>query len=249
MWSLVDVRVTSTDELLGLAVVEVDVTMTNTLAITGLRVSDRLVSLRTEDGETTIGGHFDDIGSRHTIEPGQTLAATIIFSTSHDRDPDPADLILEITEPSRVPASIPLAGAEPDVEPPVFVAVDSTATQLPDPDDVSRQVVIEPQAATLDVNGGPYRAAIGEQLTLVKVLVQRSTASDSSGYLDSSYWALQADGAVIAPLIVTRTSQPASNADEVTLLFAFPVDADNLALQAGLGGSEQASFALVAPGS
>ncbi|MCP4228200.1 MAG: hypothetical protein GY773_33035 [Actinomycetia bacterium] len=249
MWSLVDVRVTPTEELLGRALIEVDVTMTNTLAVTALRASDRLVTLKTDDGETVISGHFDDAGPRLTIEPGQTLAVTIVFSTGHDQDPDPASLTMEITEPNRVPASIPLAGAEPELQIPVFAAVDSTATALQDPDDASRQVVVEPQAATLDINGGPYRAALGEQLVLVKVLVQRSAASESSGYLDTSFWALQADGASLAPLVVSRTAQPASNADEVTLLFAFSVDAEGLALQAGLGGPEPASFALVAPAS
>ena len=50
MWSLSAVRITPTDDLLGRAEIEVDVTLTNTLATTSLRVSDRLVSLKKVDG-------------------------------------------------------------------------------------------------------------------------------------------------------------------------------------------------------
>lgn len=249
MWSLSAVRITPTDDLLGRAEIEVDVTLTNTLGTTSLRVSDRLVSLKKVDGGDIGNGLFKDAGARVTLEPGETKGITIVFATGYSQDPQPADLTLEIAEPNRVPSSIPLAGTGLEVETPVFMAVDATATALPDPDDTSRQVVVEPQAATLDINAGPYRAAVGEQLALVKVFVQRTTSSESSGYLDTSFWSLRADDADIAPLVVTRTAQPASNADEVTLLFAFSEDTDDLALQAGLGGPEVASFSLVTPGS
>jgi hypothetical protein len=249
MWSLSDVRITPTDELLGRARIEVDVSLTNTLATASLRVSDRLVSLQRADGNDISNGVFQGAGTRVALEPGEVKDITIVFTTGYSQNPDPADLTLQIAEPSRVPASIPLAGPGAEGQGPIFMAVDARADTLPDPDNTDRQIVVEPQAATLDVNAGPYRAAVGEKLALVKVFVQRTTASESSGYLDTSFWALEADDAELAPLVVTRTAQPASNADEVTLLFAFAEGTDDLALQAGLGGSEIVSFSLVTPGS
>ena len=118
---------------------------------------------------------------------------------------------------------------------------------LEDPENPQRQIVVEPQAATIGINAGPYRAAVGEELAVVKVMVQRSTSPDASGYLDTAYWALLADGEAVAPLLVTRTSQPATNTDEVTLLFAFPTGADELALVAGVGNTDAATFLVVTP--
>jgi hypothetical protein len=247
MWSLVETRITPTDELLGHAVIDVDLLVRNTLVTTPLRVSDRMLSIVDISGAEVTGGGFTHDRSRVTLVPGEVKAVTVSFSTGHDKDPDPANLSLVIAEPNRVAAVLPLGGHGPDNEPPVYMAVESTATILEDPDDPQRQIVVEPQAATLDVNAGPYRAAMGEELAVAKVVVQRSSALDSSSYLQTSYWALDADGTPVAPLVVTRTSQPASNADEVTLLFAFPAEAEDLVLVAGAGGPDAATFALVTP--
>ena len=247
MWSVVETRVTPTEELLGRATIEVDLVVRNTLATTSLRVSDRMLSLVDESGAVVTGAQFAQDNSRIMLEPGETVAVSASFTTGYDKNPDPANLSLVIAEPNRVEAAIPLGGAGTVHEAPVYMAVESSATMLDDPDDPERQIVVEPQAATLGINAGPYRAAVGEELAVAKVIVQRSTALDTSAYLDTGYWALQADGVAVAPLIVTRSSQPADNADEVTLLFAFPAGSDDLALVAGAGNADAATFTLVAP--
>lgn len=247
MWSLVGTRVSPTEELLGYARFEIDIMVRNTLADTTLRVSDRMLSLVDGNGAVVERGQFSEADSRLTLEAGEVRAVTVSFATGHDKNPDPANFELVIAEPSRVAASLPLAGASPQHRPPVYVAVETSPTVLRDPTDPGRQIVVEPQAATLDVNAGPYRAAVGEELAVAKVIVQRSSALDNSGYLDVSYWALQVDGVAIEPLVVTRTSQPASNADEVTLLFAFPAGPQDLSLVAGVGYADAASFSLVTP--
>ena len=247
MWSVAETRVTPTAQLLGRAIIEVDVVLTNTLATTRLRVSDRMVTLLSTAGDVIGNGLFEDAGTRITLDPGETRSVTLRFKTGIDRDPDPAALSLQIMESNRIAASIPLVGPQSDYEGSVFAAVDSTPTVLEDPEDPQRQIVVEPRAATIGINAGPYRAAVGEELAVVKVMVQRSTSPDTSGYLDTAYWALLADGEAVAPLLVTRTSQPATNADEVTLLFAFPTGADELALVAAVGNPDAATFVVVTP--
>lgn len=248
LWSVVEVRTTPTEEMLGRSVIDVDIELTNTLSTTELRVSDREVSLVTQDGQVLPDGRFVDAGTRLTVGPGESTSVTYRVLTGHSRNPDPRDLSLVIGESNRIPAAIPLEGDQPENVVPLFVAVDSTPALLEDPDDAQRQIVVEPLAATLGINAGPYRAALGERLALVKVQVQRSTDSETSRFLDTDFWSMTADDVLVAPIVVTRTSQPATNADEITLLFAFPEEVLALALEAGVGGNRSATFALVIPG-
>lgn len=249
LWSVVEVRVTPTEEFLGRSVIDVDLELTNSLAATRLRISERAVSMVTDDGLELPAGRFVDAGTRLTIDPGEAAAVTFRVTTGHSKNPDPEDLSLVISESNRVPASIPLAGDDPVHDPPVLLAVDDTSTPMEDPDDPDRQIVVTPIAGSLAINAGPYRAAVGERLALVKVEVQRAAASDASGFLDTGFWSMTADDEAVGPIAVTRTTQFDSNADEITLLFAFPADATAFALEAGVGSPESSSFPLVVPAS
>jgi len=247
MWSVVDVRIQSTEVLLDHAVIEVDVSVRNTLTTTPARVSDRLVSLVARTGDVVTDGRYVDAGTRLTLAPGETQDVTIMFKTGFDQDPDPANLSLRISEPNRIPTMIPLVGRAPKGDFPIFLAVESVPTALADPADPQRQIVVEPEAATLNINAGPYRAAEGEQLAVVKVNVQRTATLELASYLEPSYWGLEADGELEASIMVARRFDPEASEDEVTLLFAFSADAEELTLVAAPGTPDAAIFRLVIP--
>jgi hypothetical protein len=250
MWSVVEARVTPAPELLVPSRVEVDLNITNTLSETQLRVPDSMVALVALDGSDASDGRFVGGDGRLSISPGDTIEVTATFRVGFSDDPDATELGLRIMEPSRIPVTIPLDGAQPQTEYPVLAAIDTSPAVLTDPDDGQRQIVIEPQAAAIDINAGPYRAADGDLLAIVQVLVQRTASDDTSRFLDTDYWAVQTGDGPIAPILATRTDQPASNADQVTLLFSFPADAaaDPLELVASANSDdESASFPIVLP--
>ena len=147
-----------------------------------------------------------------------------------------------------MPASIRLAGQQPATDYPVLAAVDTSPLTTTDPSDQNRQLVVEPVAASVDVNAGPYRAALDEELAVVKVEVQRTAADDDAAYLDSGYWELQVDGERVPAILVARSGETASNTDEVTLLFAFPADPGELAVVGAAGTAGEISFSVVLPG-
>ena len=249
MWSLVDSRIEVGEGLLGRAMVDVDVTVENTLGQTQLRVPDSLVRLVHSDGYVQPDGRFVDAGHRLIIEPGESVDVTIRFEFGHLQDPAIGDLAIEIGETNRIAATLALAGSQRPHPYPVFAAVDTDTQSLPDPDDARRQIVVEPSAATVDINAGPYRAAQGEQLAVVKVVVQRTEeAIEGAGYLDESYWAVVTDDGSFTPILVAPTARPATNADEVTLLFAFPEGSKEFQLVAGADSdTDSAKFSIVLP--
>ncbi|MEL7156696.1 MAG: hypothetical protein AAFN30_08865 [Actinomycetota bacterium] len=246
-WSMVDVEVTPTDQLLGRAVIDVHLRIENTLTGSSARIPERSVLLVTKAGEPIGTGRFVDERARLSVAPGETIELTISYVTGFHRNPNPRDLALQIGDPARVPSILPLVGAPADDDGPQFVAIDDQAVRLDDPDDAERQIVVAAEAATFALNAGPYRAIEGERLAVVKVIVERAVTSDDATYLDTSYWGLASDAGVASAIMVARTSQPASNADEVTLLFAFPDDAEDFALLVGVGTGQDAELAIVVP--
>lgn len=246
-WSMVETRVTPTDELLGRAVIDVDVLVENTLTGVSARIPERSVALVTKAGETIGTGRLVDQRSRLTVPPGETVALTISFVTGLERDPNPNSLALRIGDPARVPSVLPLVGQPTDEDAPVFVAIDDRAVRLDDPDDAERQIVVAAEAAAFSLNAGPYRAAEGERLALVTAIVERAVSSDEATYLDTSYWGFVSDKGVEPAIMVARTSQPASNADAVILLFAFPDDAEDFGLVVGVGRADETILNVVVP--
>ena len=254
-WSIDDARSAHVDGLLERSMIEVDVTVVNTLDATQVRIPDSVVSLATADESLADGAigeaRFVDAGARLTLDPGEQIQVTIDFEVGFTQAPDLADFALRIAEPNRVPVTIPLVGDPGDSSTTVFAAVDTTARSTTDPDDAARQIVIAPIAASVDVNAGPYRAAVGEELAIVQVAVQRAEAGADNGYLQLDYWTLEADGQPVAPILVAPALAVESNEDEVTLVFAFPEGADQLVLVAGGGagdtGDGALDFAVVLP--
>ena len=172
---------------------------------------------------------------------------TVRYEVGYTQRPDLRGLALQVAEPNRVPAVIALGSDEATYDYPVFGAVDTSAISLPDPDSATRRIVVEPAAAAVDINAGPYRAASGEELAVGKVSVQRAESNPEAGYLQTGYWALEADGEQVPAIFVARTSEPASNTDEVTLLFAFPEGSDELTVMAAAGSDDAAGFSIVLP--
>lgn len=274
MVTVTDTRVTPATDFLNRAKVEVDLDVTNTLKLTQLRMPASMLSLVSSDGNVVTRPHFANAGTRLNLDPGQTDSVTVVFAVSFTPNPDPASLTLQIGEINRIPATIPVAGtaapsdaapgdAAPATAPagspgdqgavdgaaagPVYAAVDATPSALTDPDNATRQIVVQPEAATVDVNAGPYRAATGERLAVVKVVLQRAAINDDSTFLTPAYWALESSAGSSQAVLAARGAPAASNADEVTLVFDFPADAQNLKLVAAAGRPEATGFALVLP--
>jgi hypothetical protein len=246
LWSVTGTRVTPAEGFLGRAEVEVDLEVTNTLQRTPLRASEKLLALVTADGTTVPGAQFHESGTRLSLEPGETKTATASFEVGFSPDPDPATLSLRIAELSRVPALIPLGGAPAPAADPVFAAVDTTTIAVADPDRSDRKIAVTPTGATIDVNAGPYRALEGKRMAVVKVVVQRAEISQDSTFLTAGYWSLDTSAGPVAPVLVAKGRPAAANADEVTLVFAFPADAQHLSLVAA-PGAEAARFQIALP--
>ncbi len=247
LWSVTDSRANAAEGLLARSSVEIDVTITNTLENAQIRVPDSMIALVSTNGDVLTNGRFVDAGARLAIEPGESEAVTIYFEVGFTQRPSLSTLALQIGELNRVPASINLAGAQDASDFPIFAAVDTASLSTVDPDNSSRQLVIEPVAATVDVNAGPYRAAVGEQLAVVKVEVQRTEPDEEAGFLDTGYWALEADGTAVPAIFVEASPTTSSNTDEVTLLFAFPEGTDDLQVVAGVSTDDTVGFAIVLP--
>jgi len=245
-WSVIDTRVTPADGFLGRARVDLDLAVTNTLRLTTLRASENELSLVAADGNAVTETHFEDAPTRLSIAPGETARVAVGFDIGFTANPDPSTLSLRIGEPSRTPALIPLAGQPVEAPSPVMAAVDTEPTALADPDHGGRQIVVNPTGARIDVNAGPFRALDGQRVAVVKVNLQRASVQEDSTFLTPDYWSLQSSAGAVAPVLVAKGEETASNANEVTLVFAFPAEATDLNVVAA-PHAEAARFPLVLP--
>jgi hypothetical protein len=247
LWTVTDARaIDAAEGLFERSRIEVDVSMTNTLSAAALRVPDSMVALVAVDGSDAIQGRFVDAGSRLSFGPGEEVDITIDFEVV-DHTPELRDFVLQIAEPNRVPASIQLGSEQEAHDYPVLAAVDASPLATLDPDDSTRQIVVEPVAASIDVNAGPYRAALDEELAVVKVEVQRTESNDDAAYLQNGYWSLEVDGELVPAILVARSAETATNTDEVTLLFAFAAEAEELTVVGAGGTTDQITFSVVEP--
>ena len=71
---------------------------------------------------------------------------------------------------------------------------------------------------------------------------------ENSTFLTPDYWSLQSSTGAVAPVLVAQGQETASNANEVTLVFAFPAEATDLNVVAA-PQAEAARFPLVLPAS
>jgi hypothetical protein len=246
LWTVTDTRVEAGTGLLSRAIVEIDVMVANTLDQTQLRLPDSMTSLSSTEGGMSTAVRFVDAGGLVAVEPGEQVGLTLEFEVGFSKDPPVESLSLVIGERNRLPAAIPLGGSGIADVAVVQAAIGSDPVKLTDPDDASRQVVVDPAAVVISINAGPYRAELGERLAVVTVDVQR-TSSDAEQLYNSSFWGLEADGALYAPVVVARSGQPSANTDEISLLFSFPETAGDLSLVVGRTDSESAQFPIVIP--
>ena len=246
LWEMGDVRIEPSDQLLGRAVVQVDVSVTNVLEHTQIRLPDSQIHLVSDNGGREDRARFIDAGSRLVLGPGETEEVTIEFIVGFNQDPDPTDLSLEIAQMNREPSVVRLQGIGDGIDRPVRAAIESATVTAADPDNVGRSVIIEPSAATISLNAGPYRALKGDNLALITVNVQRST-EDAPGLVSNDFWALDADGERTKPVVVSRTGRPAKNTDELTLLFSFPRDTDKISLVSSDGAEDETNHIIARP--
>lgn len=247
-WSVVDTRITPAEGLLGRARVELDLAVTNILNLTDVRVSDAMLALVSDAGETATDTSFQNQGTRLSIGPGDTADVTVAFVVGFHPDPDPATLSLRVAEPGRLPLLIPLGGQDASpTEQPFFAAVDTVGRALVDPDDPARRIVIAPIGARVDVNAGPLRAPDGQRLVVVKLDLQRAVRNDAAPYLTAPWWTLDTSVGPVPPLLVApQPDGVGDNPNEVTLVFAYPADAVDLVVVADPTG-EAARIPIVLP--
>lgn len=229
-WAMVESRVVPrSDELFSRPVVVVEVLVRNTTESTPLRVRDSDLSVIFQgDGSRHETDRFEgtDNGSRFVVEPGQIVSVALVFKLKLGFDPQLDQLELEISEPQRIPARLPLSGAIPQSAYPIEVEIGNEQAMVADPNDQDRNLIIAPQKASIDINEGPYRAAVGENLTIFEVSVQR-TSSEGAAFYEETFWELEVGDERLSPVRVSKTGQPAANEDEVTLLFVIASELDD----------------------
>ena len=246
LWTVNETRVKAGSGVLSRAVVEVDVTVVNTLTRTQLRIPDGMVTLADSSGRVATGVRFVDEGSLVSVEPGESVSLTLQFEVGFSQNPPAEELSLVISEQNRVPATIPLVGTGISDVTVAQAAIGTEPAELADPDQPARRVVVEPRSVVISINAGPYRAEVGERLAVVTVDVQRSSPDGELLY-DTSFWGLMADEVLYAPVVVAHSGQPSVNTDEITMLFSFPETASGLGLVAGGTDVEGVQLPIVIP--
>jgi len=221
-WALVETRIVpKTDDLFSRPVAVVEVLVRNTTETTPLRVRDSDLALIWQvDQSRHETDRFEgtDNSSRFVVEPGRVVSVTTVFKLSLSDDPEVSQLQLEISEAGRIPARLPLSGIVDESPYPVEASIGTEQAIIADPSAEDRNLIIAPQEARIDINEGPYRAALDEKLTIIEVSVQR-TASEGAAFYEESFWELEVGDRRLTPVRVTKSGQPAANEDEVTLLF------------------------------
>ncbi len=249
LWSLGEVRVVPrTSDAFSRPVVIAELIVANT-GDTLMRVREADVAVVGPDGARHQVDRFEGTAESHlfTVEPGRAKEVTAVFKLVTSEDPWLAEYHLQIGEVSRIPATIPLEGPAEESPFPVPVSISDETIAVADPDRPGRSMAVQPIGALLDINAGPYRAAVGEQLTIVEVSVQRAGGGDEAAYLAPDFWALRIDGVTFTAARVTNDLRP-SGEDRVFLLFATPADGDVRGeLVAGVGGESPATFGIGSP--
>lgn len=247
MWSVLGTDVTPGEGFLHPATVTVHLRLQNTLTLTAVRVADSLLTLTSTAGPLVTDALFTDAGRRVTLEPGQGREVSAAFTVTSMANPDPATLSLQIAEPSHVPAWIPLTTRPPAAPTAIRIDIDRSPVALPDPDRAGRQIVATPAGASLGIDAGPLRALATDHLFVIKVNLQRASINADSTFLTPAYWALQSSAGTSQAMLVAPGSKVGSNANELTLVFDVPVDAQQLQLVAAAGRPEATAIALSIP--
>lgn len=250
VWSLTESRVIPrTEDAFSRPWIVVELLATNIADDGELRVREGDLSIVMDDGSNHPTERLERTASssRFSVSPGKTKAVTAVFELRTNRDPNPADLQLQIAEPGRIPAFLPLVG-EPD-EPmyPVEADISDEPATITDPDDPSRQLILVPDSASVDIETGPYRAAMGERLSVIEVSVQRAAVDNDAAYLHPEFWRLDVGTERLTPIRVVRVGQSAVNTDGIKLLFVFVAGPTEMTLTAAANTDNPVAYAITTP--
>lgn len=256
-WSVVGSRlIPRTEEVGSRPIVVVDAVVSNTTAAT-IRTKTSDVAMLWPDGRRDQVDRFEfvDDSAVVTLEPGESSLVTLVFKPLVVVDPILEELQLEVGEPGRVPARLPLLGPAPVQRYPAPAAIDGPAAVMADPIDMGRQLAINPVTASVALDAGPYRVAIGSRLAIVEVAVERGAVligpvadTESAAPLDADtsilqpeFWQLRNTDHELHPMRVI------DNGESVSLVFVVDERADNMVLVVAANGSQARTFAVELP--
>lgn len=251
-WSVVESRLISRAVTVSNEpIVVIEAVVANTTTDATLRVRDSDLAIVWPDGRRDEVTRFEQMPglTSFSLDPGQTQDLTLVFKPQIKIDPELALLTLEIAEPGRITASLPLLGP---VEPspfPVVVTLDQQPTIISNPADRTTRLIVAPGRATLDINAGPYRAAIGRRVVSVEVSVQRAAAIPDAAYLSADFWQLDDGSETLAPVRVTRSESPAANEDLVSVLFVVDDELTSATLTVAAETAWSSAYPIWFPGS
>lgn len=249
VWSITEARlVPRTTDAFSRPLVVTELLATN-ITDTELRVRKGDLSIRLADGSLHPAKRLERTASstRFSVDPGKTKAITVVFELVTNRDPNPQELELQVAEPGRIPALLPLVGQPAEPQYPLVADIQGEPAAITDPDNPSRQLIIDPSTASIDVDAGPYRAAIGERLSVIEVSVQRAAANDGAAYLNPEFWRLDVGTERLTPIRVIMVDHPEANTDDVRLLFVFVAGPTEMTLTAAANTDSPAAYSITAP--
>lgn len=234
MWSLVEARVVPrADDAFSRPIVVAEMLAVNTTD-QELRVRESDVSIVLPDETRHAATRFEQTAatSRFTVEPGQIQPVTIVFKLQTYQDPNPAELLVEFSEPARTPASLPLLGGQPGLTGISEFSIDDATTVIADSVNSPSNLVIEPTRASVQVELGAFRAPTGQRVAAVDVDIRRVAASSAAQYLDEEFWELTVDGQRMAPARVIRISSSPST-DSLVVAFLIDETVTDMTLKVG----------------
>ncbi len=247
VWSVTKARLAPrSDDRLSYPVVAIEALVTNTTADTVLRVRRSDISMVWPDGRRDVADRFDDAEDRSVvaIQPGDTASLTVVFEPMVIVDPVLAELTLEIAEPGRTPASMPMVGPVPESAYPILGSIDGEPARWNDETGFGPPLVIEPDSVAVDVNAGAYRAAAGHRLVLIEATVNRSDPSPDAGWLSPGFWRLELGEESLAPARVQLAEASTDGSTRVSLLFIVGESEADMTLAVGARSLDPARFAV-----
>ncbi len=184
-WTLIDSRLVPREkEAFSQPVVILDMVVRNLDGEYQGRARSRDVVLILEDGTRATLDRFEHTPStyRIAVDPGQAIPVTLVFKPAVTIDPWLPDLVLQIGEQHHRPADLALDGTLP-------AEVFPRATTVTPASRTDNVVVTD---AVIDINAGPYRARLDEQL--VKVDVEVTGLATLDGEVSRGFWQLAVTG-------------------------------------------------------
>ncbi len=251
-WRLLEARFVSvTESSDGRPVIIAELDLTNTTETQALRVRESDVALVWSDGERFPADRFDQVvgSDTLTLDPGERRSITAVFKPRLLVDPVFEDTALEIGDPGRIPARLPLVGPMAPSIYPIDGSIEEGAAVVADPDRVAGRLAVTPRRAVLGLNAGAYRAAEGTRLVLIEVAIERSQVDDGSAvaqesanakgsaFAERDFWRLTVDSSSLEPARIYRHSIGATDDELLTLVFVVDEGFDELSLEVAPGSA------------